>query len=353
MKLIKNYLRKIFLPIIFLLFLILNYLLLFIPNIILKRKNIYTIIFHGFGIGDMLVFSSAIEYLNKKENVAFNIYSSHPEIFSNLKGIVKNKLIKKNYFSKILYYFFESSVHSNIISYFGGNLYFKRYGPKYKSKNSYYGNIMKENKLYLLDVFLFPRKDFLKKIAGRNKKPIINFSIEEIKIYEKKYFNLLKKPFVVTASGTSNEIKSKSISIRKMDKIIKEFNKKINWVQLGTLNDKKLNEINVDLRGKTSLRELFYLISKSKFTFVNEGLITHVSAAFDIPSISIYTGYHYPEISSYKTTIPMVPKILPFCAYCFKKTCKYTKKGKAKCSSEIDLKEIIKKINSLYLLTKK
>ena len=91
---------------------------------------------------------------------------------------------------------------------------------------------------------------------------------------------------------------------------------------------------------------MFYLISKSKLTFTPEGIITHVSAAFDIPCISIYTGYHYSEISKYKETIPILPHPLPKCAYCFKKVCPISKdKNVGLCEKNISLKEMISKIN--------
>src|SRR3989344_295495 len=344
MKLFYNpKIKKFLLPSIFFLLLVLNTLLLFIPNLYLKQTNRYILFFNGLGIGDALSFTSAIKYLNNKYGSKFIVFSLYPPLFYNLNGINRNIKIKDNLLLKIIYYFLESSNHSNIISCYGGNLYYKRFSLFYKDEYSYYGNILRNNNLYLMHVFLSPRKDFLKKIENADLNPIIIFTKEETNFYKKKFKIILKEDYSLVNSGTSAVIKSKNIGYAKMNNIIKETKNLTSWIQVGTKEDKHLNNTNLDLRDKTSLRELFFIISKSKFTFTNEGLMTHISAAFNIPCITIYTGYHYPEISLYKSTIPITPKTLPSCAYCFKKRCFKSKQTNiAKCSKDISVNEIIK-----------
>lgn len=344
----KDLFKKTFLPIIFFLFLIFNTLLLFLPNIYLKLTKRYLLFFNGLGIGDALVFTSAIKYLHNKEKVRFIIFSLYPEVFYNLEGVDKNIKVEKNILIKTLYYFLESSNYSNIISCYGGNIYYKRFSFFYEDEYSYYGDILRNNKLYLMHVFLFPRKDFLKKIKSAKLNPIISFTKKELEYYKEKFKNIIIKKYSIVNSGTSTIIKSKNLGYSKMNEIIKKTNKITHWIQVGTKKDKCLNNISLDLRNKTSLRELFFLVSRSNFTFTNEGLITHISAAFKVPCITIYTGYHYPEISLYKSTIPITPKILPSCAYCFKERCFKSKQVNiAKCSKNISVNEIIKNVYRL------
>ena len=51
---------------------------------------------------------------------------------------------------------------------------------------------------------------------------------------------------------------------------------------------KKIDNVYLNLCGKTTLRELFYIISKSKLVLSIDGFLTHISAAFNIKNICIF-----------------------------------------------------------------
>lgn len=340
--------KKIILPFVFFIFLILNTILLFLPNLYFKLRKKYILVFNGLGVGDALSFTSAINHLNKKEKANFIVASFYSDVFYNLNGVVKNIQIKDNFLIKIIFYFLESSTHSNIISCYGGNLYYKRFSFLYKTEYSYYGEVLRNNRLYLMHVFLFARKDFLKKVKNIKLNPIISFTTEEIEQYSKKYKDILKVKYSIVTSGTYSIIRSKNLDYSKINNILQNTYKKTKWVQTGTKKDRRLKNMFLDLRGKTSLRELFFLISKSKFVFTNEGVATHISAAFNIPCISIYTGYHYPKISLYANVIPIVPDPLPNCAYCFRKVCPYSKHvNMGKCANNIKVSKILNEIKKI------
>jgi len=339
--------RKVVFQIAFLFFLVLNTLIFFIPNLFLRLTKTYILIFNGLGIGDALSFTSAIKHLTIKENGTFIVASHFPDVFCNLHGVIRNIEIKSA-LSRTIAYFVESSIHSNIISCYGGNLYYKRFGLLYDDEYSYYGNILRNNRLPLMHVFLYPRMDFLDKVKGIDLTPIITLTRREQEGYGQKFKALVKTDFSIVHSGTSSIIKSKNVGYSKMNGILRDDSTYTNWVQVGSIHDKLLSHISLDLRGATSLRELFFLTSQSKSVLTNEGLMTHVSAAFNVPCITIYTGYHYPEISLYDNIIPITPNPLPDCAYCFKETCPYSSdSNRGECSKQIKVSKILKELQNI------
>jgi len=345
-KQIISILKRTFLPILFLFLFLINSLFLFPFNLYLKRKRKYFFIFNGLGVGDALSFTSAIKYLHKKERANFVVVSFYPEVFEGLKGVSNN--IKISSWNRAFFYFLESSVHSNIISCYGGNIYYKRFSFLYKTEYGYYAKVLRSYRLYLMHVFLFARQDFLKKIKGANTRTSISFTLDEIKRYENKFRDVINGEYSITSSGISPFIRSKNIGIRKVNEVVGKTSGKTRWVQVGGEKEPFLKNVDLDLRGKTSLREMFFLVSRCKAVFTNEGILTHVSAAFDIPCISIYTGYHYPEISFYPNVSVVVPSPLPNCAYCFRKTCPISKNSNVgKCSKDIRVKDILEKVESI------
>jgi len=307
----------------------LNYIIFFPYNIVLRIKKEYIIILRGCGLGDQLSITPLINHLSKKSKVL--VISSNAGLFQNLKI----ELIKPKKRLNYLYYnFLRRSLHSNII------------GISEIPLN------MNDKKRLLFEAILYQRKDILKKYKNLNKKPVIFFNKNEIDIMSKKYDNLLKKDFGIVASEIKNSdlANVKNIGVKKIQEIINKTRKNIKWVQVGFKKDAPLMHV-IDLRGKTNLRELFFLVSKSKLIFTQEGILTHISASFKIPCITTYSGYHYPEISLYKNVIPIQPKPLPSCAYCWKSPCR--KYINPLCIKNIQTKGIISKIKDLINSEKK
>jgi ADP-heptose:LPS heptosyltransferase len=281
------------------------------------------VILRGWGMGDQLSITPLIYHLSKKSRVI--VVSSNAELFQNLKI----ELVKpKGKLVYVYYNFLRRSLHSNIIGI------------------SEIPLSINNKKRLLFEAILHKRKDILKKYWNLDKKPVILFSKDEIDVISKKYDTLLKKDFGIVASEIKNSSLAdvKNIGVKKIQKVINKTQKSIKWVQIGFKEDTPLAHV-IDLRGKTSLRELFFLVSKSKLVFTQEGVLTHISAAFKTPCVTTYSGYHYPEISLYKNVIPVQPKPLPLCAYCWKSPCR--KYINPLCIENIQIKEIISKIKDL------
>lgn len=290
---------------------ILNLVLMFIPNLILKMKHEYVFVMQNHGIGDYLTLTSILYYLGEKNKVS--VISVNSDIYKNLG--VKNIGFKKNFINGEIISFLGNSYYSNIIGYSNGN-HLNRFNYIYKRNR---------NKEHIRDQLLTGRKDVLNKIKKIPYNVRIIFMDEEIRKYEQKYEDILKTDYAIIVTGCSNPKKSfieknstKIYATNNFQKIVDM--KKIKFIQLGIIENDKLENV-FDLRGKTSLRETFFIVSKSKFILCSEGMFTHLSSAFDVPCITIFSGYLYPELSMYDNVIPIVPRPLPKCAYCFRNKC--------------------------------
>lgn len=67
----------------------------------------------------------------------------------------------------------------------------------------------------------------------------------------------------------------------------------IRWVQLG-LAENPLLPGAIDLRGKTSLREMALALSRARFVVCGEGLHNHLCGALGTPCFTVFSGFHYP-----------------------------------------------------------
>jgi ADP-heptose:LPS heptosyltransferase len=275
---------------------------LFPLNKKLKKQKKYLIPLPSTSIGDLLVFTSLEN--NLKIALKFKILHQNNAIFKNLK--LENKYIKRNFFGNQTMQFLYASRHSNILG---------------KSKKK----ISPEKRMHLRDSFFYKRKDAfdITKETKRNTK--IVFSKEENKLFKNKFKNLLLNDYALTISENnySGFSRVKNWGNKNMQKVIDKTKNNIDWIQVGMPYDTKLKNTISDSRGKTNLRELFYLASKARLILTTEGMLTHVSSAFNIPCISICSGFIYPEISEYENTISITPDPLPKCAYCLSSFCKY------------------------------
>lgn len=288
----------------FYLYSLLNSLLLFFPNLMLRARGEYLFIMQDHGIGDALTLTSIVRNWKKPKRVI--LISLSPESYAGLN--VKNIGLRRNFFSREIISFLGNSNHSNIIGYSNGNLLFK--------SSQFYA---KDKKEHLRELLLWGRKDIRSKIKAVKRNVCISFSKTENKLFSEKFSNILNKRYSLIVCGDKKD-STKLWPSKKFQEVIDKTNDNVNWVQVGTAGCEKLNNT-VDLRGKTSLREVFFIVSKADSILCSEGMYTHLSSAFNVPCITIYSGFHNPDISSYDNVTPIVPNPLPKCAYCWKTKC--------------------------------
>jgi len=239
----------------------------------------------------------------RKENFSIYLLHQNKEVFKNLGE--NQKYLKKNFFNNLLIKFISASHYSNII----GNSFGK----------------IDDDKMHLRDKFFYNHKEFFEQIEKIPKEVIVKFDANEIKNFQKKFSFLARKRFgvIMSENNYSGHSRVKNWGWKNMQKVVDSTNKKIKWVQVGMRYDKKLEGTYLDLRDKTSIRELFYIVSKCKIIITTEGMLTHLSSAFDIPCITIFPGFLCPELSMYKNIIPVVHEPKMECSPCWKAICKF------------------------------
>ena len=314
---LKIYLDKIK----FTIFIFFNYIVFFLPNLYLKSKKIYLIVKPSTSIGDLLILTPLVDI--KEKNFSVYLIHQNKEVFENLGN--NQKYFKKNFFNNLLIQFMSASHFSNIIG-------------------DSFGTV--KNKMHLRDQLLYNKKEFYKLTKNISRNVVVKFSNEELNSFKKKFSGLIKNNYGVMLSENnySGHSQVKNWGWKNMQKIVDETGKMIKWVQVGMSYDKKLNGV-MDFRGKTNIRELFYVVSKSKIIVTTEGMLTHLSSAFNIPCITIYPGFLDKELSMYKNIIPIVHKPKMECSPCWKAVCKFN--GKPPCLEKINPKKVIKEVQRI------
>jgi ADP-heptose:LPS heptosyltransferase len=90
----------------------------------------------------------------------------------------------------------------------------------------------------------------------------------------------------------------------------------VRWLQPGATDEPLLANVG-DLRGRTSLRELLFLVSRARFVLAPEGFYNHAAGAFDVPSFVIGSGYAPRELALYPNTIVVSRSPQVACAPCW------------------------------------
>lgn len=87
------------------------------------------------------------------------------------------------------------------------------------------------------------------------------------------------------------------------------------WVQIGQPGERALRGC-IDLRGRTNLRALAYVVREAAFLVCQEGMYNHLASAFRTPSFVVFSGFHPPTVATYDNTIPIVRSPQVACAPC-------------------------------------
>ena len=254
----------------------------------------------GGGIGDHVCMTSIVSQIKKKVFVI----TDKPEVFFNNPNIRKIIVLKNQKINRVILKFLD---RVGLIFYFSF-----RKNKKYKTLEEY---VKKNPKKHYIEVNSLHLKNIVNYDTLKNK---IYFSEKEVFDFDKKYNFLPKEYYLIHSEGKISYTPNKSIDVNIFNKII-DTNKNINFVQIGCQSEKSLNVKNeFDLRGKTTLRELFYLISTCKGIISLEGGYNHIANCFSKQSITIFTGFNPNKLCKYDNTLVVQNKKLPSCAPCMK-----------------------------------
>ena len=289
----------------------------------LKKKKFFIIYRLGNAIGDQFLLTGIARLISKQFNYKVIVLCKYEEVFLNNIFIYKFiKFCRSSYISRILYKFFEYFDFEMIRNFSSGVI----------DKDGFFGlknfqniHLAKYHSLRLkLDI------DF------KDYKPDIFFSDTEIlKMQEK--FKLPEKFSIIQASGKKTFTENKEWDFEKFQNVVNET-QNINWIQLCTSKDKKLDNVK-SVYNNISLRELFFIIYKSDFVLCLEGFYNHIAAAFEKKTFLLLSGFVSENNINYKNSF-MIEKYKKLnCAPCYK-LFKCDIFGKP-CTSAITSKDVI------------
>jgi len=254
-------------------------------NYLLKSFNIFVIYRIGNAIGDQLCMSAVVRLIDEQYPYRIVVISSHPEIFYNNPRVWKNFGVERFslYTSRILRFLSGPQLENFL----------------FKNNEFSFEEYMRSSgrKLHLVETHSL---HFNHEITYNKIQNEIYLSKSEIKKYVKK-FNLPESYSVIQPNSKISYTPNKQWDINNFQEVVDKRND-IHWVQVGSQNEFLLNNVE-NYRGETTLRELFYIVSRSQFVFANEGLINHIASAFRIKSYVISSGFSDISLAKYVNSV--------------------------------------------------
>lgn len=279
-----------------------------------KRVLIYCVM--GNGIGDALAVSTILNYLHEREGVKGIVFSMHPDLFLYNPQVVCHlsyksmSSLKRSLFKSLL-----RTLRGKAVICFGGEVWTLGTSPL---STTHLDEGRRKGWVWLQH--LTPDHRF--PITTLTANPKIVLGEDEIREFTEKYSWLPEKYSVIKASVGSGRPQGASLKNWIPDRFADVVEKvaMYDWVQLGEADETPVPGA-VHLLGKTSLREVIFLVSRAQLLLSVEGFLTHVAAAFNKPTIIPFTGVYDPVAFIYKSTLPVVAPSLPPCSPCWKSEC--------------------------------
>jgi hypothetical protein len=283
----------------------------------MARRNlvlIYCVM--GNGLGDALTIASILGGLNRQAGTKGIVFSMSPALFESNPRVVSNLSYhampswKRSLFKMLL-----RSLRGPAVLCVGGEVWTVGTNPL-DTRDLVKRREKGWNWLEKLLPDYRPALDYTKL------KPEIFFSHAEVANFQQK-FAQLPRPFALLKATVGFNRPTgaylKNWDTTKLAWLVAQTSQ-ANWVQIGESGEDQIQGC-LDLRGKTSLREIMWLVSQAKFMLSVEGFITHLGAAFNIPTITPLTGAYDPQTFIYKNTIPLLADPMPSCSPCWLDKC--------------------------------
>jgi len=273
----------------------------YLINKFLQLLKIIIIFRTGHALGEQLYISSFVKKI-KKNNRLF-VMTTCPELFYYNPDIYKIiNINKNNLLKKILIYLMKHLLGSNII------LFYPKKFQNINNKN--YLNFYSSSK-HVIEINSERANIKYNSMEIRN---FFYFSAHEEILFRKK-FSFLKNYKLIQSETKTSFTNNKNWNVKNFQEVINYFPEK-NWVQIGSDKDKKLSGV-IDLTGKTSIRELAFLIKNSEYIICLEGFFAHLSSCFDTKAYVIYSGIVPLSNLLYKNIIPISKSKNLSCSPCY------------------------------------
>jgi len=252
-------------------------------NLFLKKFNTIIVFRAGKAIGDQLCITGFIRRIYNKKIKIF-VFTSYPEIFFNNPKIKKTIAIDYSSFIYRMLRFFkgERIIH---------------FCPQYekKSQMDHLRGLNKE--MHFIDM-LGSTSDFVTHLGHEYANEIF-FEKKEVISFNARFKDL--KPYALICPTSKKTFTfNKDWGHRNFQRVV-DLNPTIKWLQIGFIEDFLLENV-LDYRGKTSLRELFYLVKEANLVIANEGLHNHIASSFGTSSITLLSGFAQSSLFKYKNS---------------------------------------------------
>lgn len=270
----------------------------------------------GNGIGDALALSTILKALHQKHGTRGIIFSMCPDLFLNNPMVVKNlgyhrmSSLKRSLLKSLL-----KSLRGSAVICFGGEVWTLGTSPLSTAtiNDRRLPGIAWINRL-------LPDGHVDVELVGAT--PAIFFSDAENAAFSKKFAEIPEPFGMIKATIGLNRPKSSALkdwSIEGFAQVVAQCNE-ITWIQVGETGEPELPG-SINLLGQTTLREVLWLLSRSRVLLSVEGFVTHASAAFDVPTVVPFTGIHDAKGLLYPRTIAVLPDPSPPCVPCWQEEC--------------------------------
>ncbi|MEO0300616.1 MAG: glycosyltransferase family 9 protein [candidate division WOR-3 bacterium] len=226
--------------------------------------------------GDLILLTGIIDKLLKKNIEVFLVIKKK---FKNIfDGFENLKILELEKEKEILKQSFDYAVdlQKNLKSFF--------LMKKIKAKKKLYANKRSlRRRLYLFFRFPLKEKSFIK-IFSEPFEKIFNedFYVRPILKGEKEFKGLPEKYILIAPFSSKGK---KNLKNKTLKKILEIKSKENFCVIVGDEKSKKenlpfLNDKIIDLRGKTDLNELFYIVKNSSFVITVDSMVSHIASAY-------------------------------------------------------------------------
>lgn len=289
----------------------------YVFNLWMCRKN-YVLLYCtiGDGIGDALALSTLLRSLHEQRGCRGIIFSMVPQLFWNNPLVVRNiGYHELSSLSRSLLKTFCRAMRGPNVVCFGGEVWTLGTSPLSPGELD-----DSRGPGWVWLAHLVPDKNIA--IDSKTALPQINFSDEERAVFSEKFkdipqpFALLKATVGINRHGAAA---LKNWDINDISLVVADT-PQINWIQVGQEGEEKVPGT-LNLLGRTTLREVLFLLSKAKLILSVEGFLTHASAAFGTPCVVPFTGVHEPSGLLYPNTIAVLPDPVPSCMPCWQAVC--------------------------------
>jgi hypothetical protein len=287
-------------------------------NQLLSRHKLFLIYRSGNAIGDHIAMTGMVRLIYKQYGFKSIVLTTYPEAFHNNKKVYKLFDFKTIRFKGFVRAILRLVRGSNVDRFlFDGDL--STYMRRTKSKIS----LIEAHSMH-----------FVREFDYRNLNCELFFSSYEKQVYGDLY-GKYKGVAVILPISKDTYTPVKGWGFKKYQSLV-DLLSNYTWIQVGLCTHNKLDGV-IDLRGKTTLRELFYLVSIAKFTIADEGLINHITSCFKtVKSFVVMSGFTHIEYIKYKNTITISREPQVHCAPCWLlNECPMDKKY---CTEDISLK---------------